>query len=120
MERQIRQTADVVEKEPSHREPRGVHPVPIEGMAAGERPDQVVCVVDLFHRIPALVVAVRAGRDEESIVRIQVHDGEAEFVRDRIDHDDAFGRHADLALIHERPERCGLHRLVQIGILEHD
>ena len=43
-----------------------------------------------------------------------------EFVGDRIDDDDPLGRHADLAGVHERAERRGLHRFVEIGVLEHD
>ena len=43
-----------------------------------------------------------------------------ERVGDRVDDDDPLGRHADLALVHERAERGGLDRLVEVGILEHD
>ncbi len=41
-------------------------------------------------------------------------------VGDRVDDDDPLGRHADLALVHERAERGGLDRFVEIGVLEHD
>ena len=34
--------------------------------------------------------------------------------------DDALGRHADLPLVHEGAERGGLHRLVEVGVVEHD
>ena len=43
-----------------------------------------------------------------------------EVVGHGIDDDDPLGRHADLALVHERAEGGGLDRLVEIGVLEHD
>ena len=43
-----------------------------------------------------------------------------ERIGDRLDDDDPLGRHADLALVHEGAEGRGLHRLVEVGVLEHD
>ena len=39
--------------------------------------------------------------------------------RSGLDHDDALGGHADLALVHEGTERGGGHGLVQVGIFQH-
>ena len=41
-------------------------------------------------------------------------------IGDRFVDDDPFGRHADLALIHEGAEGGGLHRFVEVGVVEHD
>ncbi len=41
-------------------------------------------------------------------------------VGDGVDHDDPFGRHADLALVHESAEGGGLHCLLKVGVLQHD
>ena len=43
-----------------------------------------------------------------------------EGVGDLLVDDEALGRHADLALVHERAERSGGHRGVDIGVVEHD
>ena len=43
-----------------------------------------------------------------------------ESVGDRLVDDDALGRHADLTLIEEGAESGGFHRLVEVGVVEHD
>jgi hypothetical protein len=37
-----------------------------------------------------------------------------------VDHDDPLGRHADLALVHERAEGGGLDGLVEVGVVQHE
>ena len=41
-----------------------------------------------------------------------------EFIRDRFIDDDAFGRHADLALVHIGAERGGVDRRIDVGVVE--
>ena len=43
-----------------------------------------------------------------------------ERVGDRLVDDDPLGRHADLALVHEGAEGGGVHRVVEVGVVEHD
>ena len=43
-----------------------------------------------------------------------------ERVGDLLVDDDPLGRHADLALVHEGAEGRGVHRLVDVGVVEHD
>lgn len=41
-------------------------------------------------------------------------------VGDGIHHDDPFGRHANLTLVHERAERSGFYGFIQIGVLKNE
>ena len=49
-----------------------------------------------------------------------LHELLGELRRDVLVHDHALDRHADLALVHERAERRRVHRVLDVGVVEHD
>ena len=62
------------------------------------------------------VAARIAGRQLRGLVGELADEGVGDLLVD----DDALGRHADLALVHEGAEGGGVDRAVEVGVVEHD
>ena len=82
-----------------------------------DQPHYVVDRLLVDHRAERCRALARIADGHRFDLRLEPR---GEIVGDRVDNDDPFGRHADLARIHECTEGRGLDRFVQIGVVEDD